>query len=134
MFVLLVKCVGSIAGTYGPGPSRWGGTLPRLGDRTRAGFLSGGEPDLRFYTWDFLEAGWVCRNDRIAPEPGLTDAQLDRLALVYVAASVRRGAWLIPAFHAAVEAGIPEAHDDPQNFDLARWAERLGRLIGELAR
>jgi hypothetical protein len=96
------------------------------------GFPAGGRPDLRFYTWDFLEAGWVCRNDRIAPEPGLTDAQLDRLALVYVAASIRRGTWLVPAFHAAVDAGIPEAHDDPQNFDLARWAERVGRLIGEL--
>jgi hypothetical protein len=95
-------------------------------------FPHGDTPDRRFYAWDFLEAGWVCRNDRIAPEPGLTDAQLDRLALVYVAASVRRGSWLIPAFHATVDAGIPEAHDDPQNFDLARWAARLGRLIGEL--
>ena len=94
---------------------------------------AGATPDLRFYKWDFLEAGWVCRNDRIAPEPGLSDAQLDRLALVYVAASVRRGTWLIPAFHAAVDAGIPDAHDDPQNFDLARWAERLGKLIGEVA-
>jgi hypothetical protein len=45
---------------------------------------------------------------------------------------VRRGAWLIPAFHAAVDAGIPEAHDDPQNFDLARWAERLRTLLAEL--
>ena len=25
--------------------------------------------------------------------------------------------WLIPAFHATVDAGIPDAHDDPQNFD-----------------
>jgi hypothetical protein len=82
--------------------------------------------------WDPLEAWWVCRNDRIGPDPGFSDPQLDRLALVYVAASVRRGAWLIPAFHAAVDAGIPEAHDDPQNFDLARWAERLGKLLAEL--
>jgi hypothetical protein len=93
------------------------------------GFPAGGTPDLRFYAWDFMEAGWVCRNDRIAPEPGLTDPQLDRLALVYLAASVRRGTWLIPAFHAAVDAGIPDAHDDPQNFDLARWALKLERLI-----
>jgi hypothetical protein len=84
--------------------------------------------------WDPLEAWWVCRNDRIGPDPGFSDAELDRLALVYTAASVRRGTWLIPAFHAAVDAGIPEAHDDPQNFDLARWAERLARLLAELAR
>ena len=68
-------------------------------------------------------------NDRIAPMPGFTDAQLKRLALVYVAASVRRGRWLIPAFHAAVDAGIPDAHDDPQNFDTARWANHLHALL-----
>jgi hypothetical protein len=69
------------------------------------------------------------KNDRIAPLPGFTDAQLRRLALVYIAASVRRGAWLIPAFHAAVDAGIPDAHDDPQNFDLSRWASQLSLLL-----
>jgi hypothetical protein len=68
-------------------------------------------------------------NDRVAPTPGFTDAQLKRLALVYIAASVRRGEWLIPAFHAAVDAGIPDAHDDPQNFDLTRWANHLHRLL-----
>ena len=68
-------------------------------------------------------------NDRIAPKPGFTDAQLKRLALVYIAASVRRGEWLIPAFHAAVDAGIPDAHDDPQNFDLTRWANHLYQLL-----
>lgn len=68
-------------------------------------------------------------NDAISPVPGFTDAQLDRLALVYVAASVRRGKWLIPAFHACVDAGIPNAHDDPQNFDLNRWASRLDTLL-----
>lgn len=68
-------------------------------------------------------------NDAISPVPGFTDAQLDRLALVYVAASVRRGKWLIPAFHAAVDAGIRNAHDDPQNFDLNRWASRLDILL-----
>jgi hypothetical protein len=68
-------------------------------------------------------------NDRIAPTPGFTDAQLERLALVYVAASFRRGRWLIPAFHAAIDAGIPDAHDDPQNFDTARWAKHLHALL-----
>lgn len=71
----------------------------------------------------------AANNDRIAPTPGFTDAQLKRLALVYIAASVRRGEWLIPAFHAAVDAGIPDAHDDPQNFDLTRWANHLHQLL-----
>jgi hypothetical protein len=71
-------------------------------------------------------------NDAIAPVPGFTEAQLDRLALVYLAASLRRGVWMIPAFHAAVDAGIPEAHDDPQNFDLPLWAKRLAKLLREV--
>ena len=69
------------------------------------------------------------KNDRVAPTPGFTDTQLKRLALVYIAASVRRGEWLIPAFHAAVDAGIPDAHDDPQNFDTMSWASHLGTLL-----
>ena len=68
-------------------------------------------------------------NDRIAPTPGFTDAQLKRLALLYLAASVRRGEWMIPAFHAAVDATIPDAHDDPQNFDATRWADQLRTLL-----
>ena len=72
------------------------------------------------------------KNDAIAPAPGFTVAQLDRLALVYLAASVRRGEWLIPAFHAAMDAGILDAHDDPQNFDLTLWADRLALLLKDL--
>ena len=68
-------------------------------------------------------------NDAIAPVPGFTDVQLERLALVYIAASVRGGGWLIPAFHAAVDAGIPKAHDDPQNFDTSRWAKQIRALL-----
>jgi hypothetical protein len=71
-------------------------------------------------------------NDAFAPEPGFTAKQLDRLALLYVAASVRRGRWLLPAFHAAVDAGIPNAHDDPQNFDLGGWLASVERLLAEL--
>lgn len=71
-------------------------------------------------------------NDAFAPEPGFTAKQLDRLALLYVAASVRRGQWLLPAFHAAVDAGIPDAHDDPQNFDLDGWLASVQRLLTEL--
>ena len=68
-------------------------------------------------------------NDAIAPLPGFTDAQLERLALVYIAASVRGGGWLVPAFHAAIDIGIPKAHDDPQNFDTTRWAEQIRALL-----
>lgn len=67
--------------------------------------------------------------DSEAPTPGFTVAQMDRLALLYIVASVRGGKWLIPAFHGAVDAGIPDAHDDPQNFDLNLWANRLNILI-----
>ena len=71
-------------------------------------------------------------NDAIAPVPGFTDAQLKRLALVYIAASLRKGRWMIPAYHAAFDAGIPDAHDDPQHFDLRRWAQFLKQTIGEI--
>jgi len=73
-------------------------------------------------------------NDAFAPEPGFTEKQLERLALLYVAASVRRDRWLLPAFHAAVDAGIPDAHDDPQNFDLELWLAKVQRLLAELER
>lgn len=71
-------------------------------------------------------------NDAIAPQPGFTKKQYERLALLYVAASVRRGSWLIPAFHAATDAGIKDAHDDPQNFDLKLWATELKELLKKL--
>ena len=74
------------------------------------------------------------RNDLIAPTPGFTDAQYDRAALLYAAASARRGDWLIPAFHAALDEGIAGAHDDPQHFDMARFAAALAHLRDTLAR
>lgn len=69
------------------------------------------------------------KNDAIAPDPGFTVAQYDRLALLYLSASLQHGTWLIPGYHAAVDAGIPDAHDDPQNFDLTFWAGRLETLL-----
>ncbi|KAA3616164.1 MAG: hypothetical protein DWQ05_10475 [Calditrichaeota bacterium] len=69
------------------------------------------------------------KNDAIAPKPGFPDAQLERLALVYIAASIRGGQWMIPAFHCALDAGIPDAHDDPQNFDLNQWASKINTLV-----
>lgn len=72
------------------------------------------------------------KNDRIAPVPGFTKAQYDRLALLYVAASVRRGTWLIPGYHSAYDAGIKGAHDDPQNFELDKFAKSLETLLSKI--
>lgn len=71
-------------------------------------------------------------NDGIAPNPGFTDAQLERLALVYIAASARSGRWLIPAYHSPIDLGFRDRHDDPQNFDLNKWAGKLADLIAQL--
>jgi hypothetical protein len=74
------------------------------------------------------------RNDIAAPTPGFTEVQYDRLALVYALASVRAGQWLIPAFHAVIDADIRGGHDDPQNFDLDAFAHSLEMLLDRLAR
>jgi hypothetical protein len=71
-------------------------------------------------------------NDAIAPQPGFTQAQYRRLALLYIAAQVRRGDWLVPAFHAVLDEGIRGGHDDPQGFDLEAWVAELRGLIGEM--
>lgn len=60
-----------------------------------------------------------------------SDAELKRLALVYVAASLRRGQWLIPAFHAVIDSGFKDGHDDPQCFDLEKWALFVGKFNDE---
>jgi hypothetical protein len=67
-------------------------------------------------------------NDAESPNPGFTTQQLDRLALVYIAASVRRGKWLIPAFHVVIDIGHGD-HDDPQNFSLDQWSKQLNSLL-----
>ena len=71
-------------------------------------------------------------NDLIAPFPGFTERQYERLALLYAAASIRRGTWLIPAYHSAMDAGIKDAHDDPQNFELEKFAAEISRLLKSL--
>lgn len=73
----------------------------------------------------------VCVNDQIAQLPGLSEGQSKRLALVYLAASVRARAWLIPAFHGVLDLDFG-THDDPQNFDLAAWSGHLCQLRSEL--
>lgn len=71
-------------------------------------------------------------NDLIAPSPGFTDRQYERLALLYAAASIRRGNWLIPAYHSAIDAGIKDAHDDPQNFEIEKWASKLRKILEKM--
>ncbi len=71
-------------------------------------------------------------NDAVAPDPGFTEQQYDRLALLYIVASVRRGKWMIPAYHACIDAGIPNGHDDPQRFDLTAWAHAIKKILGEI--
>jgi len=67
--------------------------------------------------------------DTLALEPGFSDAQYKMLAALYVYSSARAGHWLIPAQHATIDSGIPEGHDDPQNFDLAHFAAEVERLV-----
>ncbi|MGH8051998.1 MAG: peptidoglycan recognition protein family protein [Arenimonas sp.] len=67
-------------------------------------------------------------NDAIGPTPGFTEAQYRRLALLYIAASVRRGSWLIPTYHTVLDAGKADGHDDPQNFSLENWANALAEI------
>ena len=64
------------------------------------------------------------RSDIDAPDPGFTPEQYGKLALQYVIASIRRGNWMVPAFHCVLDLHIG-THDDPQNFDLAAWDAAL---------
>jgi hypothetical protein len=73
--------------------------------------------------------GSTTRARTYGPKPGFTKEQYRMLAALYVYASARAGTWLIPAQHNTVDAGIPDAHDDPQNFELKRFAKELERLV-----
>ncbi len=69
-------------------------------------------------------------SDWQSPNPGYPDAQIERLAVVYIAASLRHGAWLIPAYHHNVDKDFGNsAHDDPQNFNLTEWSDKLGAVL-----
>lgn len=72
------------------------------------------------------------KNDAIAINPGFTTAQYKRLALLYIVASTRKGAWLIPTFHAVLDDGIPDGHDDPQNFQIYQFDLQLRNLVKEI--
>jgi hypothetical protein len=69
--------------------------------------------------------------DSLSPDPGFTPVQYELLALCYLAASLRRGSWLIPAFHCVLDLEVGD-HDDPQNFDLVAWDKAIAALISEL--
>jgi len=72
------------------------------------------------------------KNDATAPNPGFSDPQYERLALIYIAASARRGDWLIPAYHAPLDAAYRDGHDDPQNFLLESFARAVETLLGKI--
>ena len=40
---------------------------------------------------------------------------------------------MIPAFHCVLDTGIPDGHDDPQNFDLFQWGGAIEKIINEIA-
>ncbi|MGH7126712.1 MAG: hypothetical protein ACREFI_20200, partial [Stellaceae bacterium] len=51
---------------------------------------------------------------------------------IYIVASLRAGAWMIPAFHAVIDDGIYDKHDDPQNFEFEKFASAIDKLLIEL--
>ena len=75
--------------------------------------------------------GATSRGQTYGPNPGFTKEQYRMLAALYVYSSARAGSWLIPAQHNTVDAGIPDAHDDPQNFELKQFAKALEKLVGK---
>ena len=74
------------------------------------------------------------RDDSVAPLPGFSTAQYEKLALLYLIASVRAETWLIPVFHAVIDRHIRNGHDDPQNFNLEAFARSLETLLRRLPR
>lgn len=72
------------------------------------------------------------KNDAIAINPGFTTAQYKRLALLYIIASARKGEWLVPTFHAVLDDGIPDGHDDPQNFQIYQFDMQLRALFCQM--
>ncbi len=67
-------------------------------------------------------------NDAIAINPGFSELQYKRLALIYLIASLRKGEWLVPTFHAVLDNGIPDGHDDPQNFEMVKFDKTMSDL------
>ncbi|MDR7342173.1 hypothetical protein J2X14_000561 [Pantoea alhagi] len=73
-------------------------------------------------------------NDYRSPVPGFTDAQLERLAIVYLAGSYRAGKYLLPAFHSVIDIPFKKGgHNDPLNFDLAKWSGLIDKVNNEIS-
>lgn len=68
-------------------------------------------------------------NDFDSPTPGFTTTQYERLALIYLVASSRRGQWLIPAFHAVLDQYYKDGHDDPQKFKMEEFSKAVQKYI-----
>ena len=73
--------------------------------------------------------GFDDRGHTYGPTPGFSDAQYRQLAALYIYVSARAGRWLIPAQHATIDDLILDAHDDPQNFELGKFAAELEKLL-----
>lgn len=76
--------------------------------------------------------GETLEDATITPDPPFTEAQYRSLALLYAAASVRAGHWLVPAFHSAIDYAWDDDHDDPRGFDLSRFDRALARILRQL--
>ncbi|MRT44094.1 hypothetical protein GJV09_22415 [Enterobacteriaceae bacterium RIT702] len=71
-------------------------------------------------------------NDFDSPTPGFTNTQYERLALIYLVASSRRGQWMIPAFHAVLDQYYRDGHDDPQKFNMEEFSKAVQKYIKSL--
>ncbi|NER16550.1 hypothetical protein [Spongiivirga citrea] len=71
-------------------------------------------------------------NDIIAPDPGFTTDQYQKLALLYICASIRVKNWLVPGYHAVLDQGIKNGHDDPQNFDLETFSAEIKTMLSAI--
>ena len=109
-----------------------------LGESTRGRFLHIENVQLRRPDIEadapLTNAEGHCVNDRTAQRPGFTPEQIRLLALTYIAASIRAGEWMIPAYHAVIDASFAGGHDDPQNFDLVAWSEAIDAMVSDIER
>ena len=74
--------------------------------------------------------GYHDRGHTYGPKPGFTREQYRMLGALYVYASARAGHWLVPAQHNTVDTTIPDAHDDPQNFDMKAFGKAVAEFAG----
>lgn len=63
------------------------------------------------------------------PEPPFEQEQYDRLAQVYVAASIVHGRWLIPAYCAVLDVESGGSHNNPLGFKLDVFATSVSNVF-----